>query len=417
MRPNAPREISTTTSSARGRRCGGDARARAIAAPDVDVTGRSTVVVLSAPSKALEPENESLEAKTTRAKNSVIALCARAGVRASHVATSASGAAMACGATELASVEHSSGVTRDASARWIVCADGVDASDVIRELDSVCESVEAGSARVRAVGGALRALAKRASRPFAVVAFDNESRRGLAVRHHRASCVRYGHDENGALVLTIGGTFDDAALDLEELSPGRFVFGHGYVKPMEFGEFWSSARANRAGSPAKSATKCYEPIPRSPLAPKKVQGEVARLAPASADAYAPPAVRAARKAAEERARLEAEVESRRNSEAVDREIAISLQNQERLASALGGALTSALMSAVSRASLSTEQSLLEVSRFHAARAGRQNVEAVSSFYSPAPSDERKSFDTCARVSIDSRRGSVDSRLDRRRAAA
>ena len=401
-----------------------NARARAedaANAPSATSSRAVTACALYAPSKALETSEDARVERSDRAKSAAIALCARGGVIASHVALAASGAVVACGGAS-ARPAGSDAVTRDASERWIVAASGARASEVLSALDSACAG-KTGRELVEAVGAALRE-ATVARRAFAVVAFDNETGRGLAARNGRSDVVKYGYDKDGALVLTLGGDFA-AESTLEELKPGRFVFGHGYVKPMEFGDFWTSARSSRAGSPAKSATGNVMASPRSPLAPKNVDVASPRVA-TSPNAYVPPAMRAALAAAaeEERARAATEAESRRNSEAVDRAIAMSLQNQERLASALGGALASALISAVSRASFASEESLAEVSRFHAARAGRQTVEAISSFYAPSSvaakteiSSRRASVDTCAaRVSVDSRRESMDARLALRRTA-
>ena len=40
-------------------------------------------------------------------------------------------------------------------------------------------------------------------------------------------------------------------VDFSILPSGRFIYGRQYVKPMEFTEFWSTARANRPAVPAK----------------------------------------------------------------------------------------------------------------------------------------------------------------------
>lgn len=380
-----------------------------------------TACALYAPSKALETSEDARIERTNQGTSAAIAMCDRAGITASHVALAASGAVVACGGGS-ASAADEDAVTRDASERWIVAASGAHASTILSALESACAG-KTGKALMEAVSAALRETSA-ARRAFAVVALDNETGRGLAARNGRSDVVMYGFNKDGALVLTLGGDFSSES-GLEELKPGRFVFGHGYVKPMEFGEFWTSARSSRAGSPAKSATGNFTASPRSPLAPKNVQAASPRAA-ASPNAYVPPAMRAARAAAaeEERERAAIEAESRRKSEAVDRAVAVSLQNQERLASALGGALASALISAVSRASFASEESLAEVSRFHSARSGRQNIEAMSSFYAPSSISEKSeitsrnaSADTCAaRVSVDSRRESLDARLTLRRTA-
>jgi hypothetical protein len=124
---------------------------------------------------------------------------------------------------------------------------------------------------------------------------------------------------------------------------------------------------------------------------------------------------------EARAALEAAAAAKRKSEAIDRALAQTLHDEERMASVLGGALASALMKAASRASFAADESMSEISRFHAARVHRQKIEAASSFYAPAPVAAvvasaaqgvlgRGSMDTCARLSSDVRRGSMDNRL-------
>ena len=119
-------------------------------------------------------------------------------------------------------------------------------------------------------------------------------------------------------------------------------------------------------------------------------------------------------------------EARRKSEAIDREIAAALHNQERLVSALGGALASALVKAASRASFANDDSATAALRVHAARQSRRAMETVSSFYAPSPTPAtptptpaptasvvaRASLDACARVSADARRASTDARLHR-----
>lgn len=294
---------------------------------------------------------------------------------------------------------------------WIVAASGTDARAVGTTLAEARASAEGGAARVEAIRDALRRVTtKETTTPFAVIAFDGATKRGFAVRHKDGLRTRYGHDERGALVLALGDDFENGDA-LEELCAGRFIFGHGYVKPMEYGAFWKSAKSTRAGSPAKAAHGEARSVPRSPLGVVKTNAPraVASARASSPNAYVPPARRAA--LAEEKRREE---EARRKSEAVDRALAETLQNQERVASALGGALASALMKAVSRASFSKDESMNEVSRFHAARLSRQNIEAASSFYAPAaPAStaprvaSRASIDSCARLSIESHRESME----------
>lgn len=311
---------------------------------------------------------------------------------------------------------------------WILAAHGCDPAVVAERFARACAS-ETSSRRVEAARATLKDLVGE-FRNFAVIAFDGVTKRGLAARNGGAPTVLYGHDESGALALVLGKK-SLPGFDVAELKSGRFIFGHGYVKPMEFGSFWATARSSRAASPAKSAYGDVTSLPRAarfapngatvPTTPTQTP-TTSGLARASPNAYVPPAMRAVAAAAAAAAKAEAEAaeaaEARRKSEALDRALAQTLHDEERMVSALGGALASALIRASGRTSFAADESIKEISRFHAARAHRQKIEAISSFYAPAvaaPASDvttrRGSLDDCARASMESvRRGSLDSRL-------
>jgi hypothetical protein len=93
---------------------------------------------------------------------------------------------------------------------------------------------------------------------FSVVAFDAIAGRVLAARTANSARVDYGFTQDGSLVACSGFTSatlfpnaGDAALQLTPLPSGRFIFGHRFVKPIEFTNFWASASANRAAAPAR----------------------------------------------------------------------------------------------------------------------------------------------------------------------
>ena len=311
---------------------------------------------------------------------------------------------------------------------WILAAHGCDPAVVAERLARACAS-QTSSRLVEAARETLKDLVGE-SKNFAVIAFDGVTKRGLAARNGDAPTVLYGHDETGALALVLGKK-SLPGFDVAELKSGRFIFGHGYVKPMEFGSFWATARSSRAASPAKSAYGDVTSLPRAarfapngaavPTTPTQTP-TTSGLARASPNAYVPPAMRAAAAAAAAAAKAEAEAaeaaEARRKSEALDRALAQTLHDEERMVSALGGALASALIKASGRTSFAADESIKEISRFHAARAHRQKIEAISSFYAPAvaaPASDvttrRGSLDDCARASMERvRRGSLDSRL-------
>ena len=326
---------------------------------------------------------------------------------------------------------------------WVIASHGAAPEAMVCALEEACARAEGAARRVDATKKALNAIlaANAHGKGFAAIAFDGVSQRGFAVRHKTAPRVTYGHDADGALVLVMGeACAGDVEGDAEraDLRSGRFIFGHGYVKPMEFEDFWATARSTRGASPAKTAYGVAESSPRARVAAKSYAATstttttTSPLKPSSPNAYVPPAVRA-RRAAEEAAEREAaaaaERVARRNSEALDAALAQTLHDNQRMASALGGALASALMKVASRASFASENA--EVSRFHAARAKAPiavaNVQSASSFYSPAAAPAtpnvaaelvRQSFEaSCARLSMDSRRGSIESsRMSLSRAA-
>ena len=317
-----------------------------------------------------------------------------------------------------------------ARGEWMVASHGAEASDVVRALEEACARANAsdgenrGKTRASAVKRALGALidAQAHGRGFAIIAFDQVCERGLAARYKTAPRVTYGHDANGALVLEMGDGAR-ASDECAELCAGRFVFGHGYVKPMEFEDFWATARSTRAASPAKAAFD-VEPRRRAPAA-RASDALSTPLRAASPNAYVPPAVRALR-AAEEAERLAA-LAARRKSEALDAALAQTLHENQRMASALGDALANVLIKVASRASFASENA--EISRFHAARfkapIAVANVQSASSFYAPTISVPtvsedlvRQSFEaSCARLSMESRRASIESsRLSLSRAA-
>jgi len=396
----------------------------------------TTSVVVYAPAKTISGTDDDDDRDDARWRESVRQarrVHAASGATTTADGTTTRGAAMNCGTSSSASSSSSSGrIETRAIGEWLIAAHGIGAKEVVERVERACATATTSAGRVEAMRAATAAMAEASpTRGFAVCAYDGANARGFAARHKRSMAVRYGYDARGALVLTLGGDFADAALGLEELKPGRFVYGHGYVKPMEYGSFWASARSTFAGSPAKSATGDASSRPRaSPTRVVVSNANATMTAPKafkapSPGAYVPPALRARAEALAREEQTAARVEeARRKSEAIDREIAATLHNQERLVSALGGALASALVKAASRASFSTDDAATAALRFHAARQSRRAMETASSFYAPSPtpaalesaaptsSVARASLDACARVSADARRASSDARLHR-----
>ena len=100
---------------------------------------------------------------------------------------------------------------------------------------------------------------------FAFVLYDAAMGRVCAARTANSDPLSYGFAADGTLVAASGLTAadffpegGDAALELTSLPSGRFIFGHRYVKPIEFTQFWSTARTNRASVPARKAVETNE---------------------------------------------------------------------------------------------------------------------------------------------------------------
>jgi hypothetical protein len=202
---------------------------------------------------------------------------------------------------------------------------------------------------------------------FAVVLYDAAAGRVMAARTANSLPLSYGFTADGVLVACAGLTAErlmpGAGMDLTPLPSGRFVFGHRYVKPIEFTKFWGTASANRSAAPARKARRSVDgfaaPARRvstvveesdleaaaaaaanedaAPTASRwgrtgsvgddarewtspatSAAGELATTAPPREGAYVPPARRAAlaaAKKAEEEAKVKAEEEAKKAAKA------------------------------------------------------------------------------------------------------
>jgi hypothetical protein len=258
-------------------------------------------------------------------------------------------------------------------------ADGVTLERFVAAYDATAGSANGDTrARVNAIRDALGDV-HTSSGAFAAVAYDAAVGRVLAARTAGSTPLAYGFTADGALVACAGlreeNLFPDApgAIALTPLPSGRFVFGHRYVKPIEFTSFWATAASNRAAAPARHARQEEAPSRRvsaiveesdladvvdSPESPSRWGTTGGRAdgcaswksaeestGKASAGAYVPPAMRAARAAAEKAAAEKAEAEkavlAAQKAEA-DAQVAKALQAQERVVSSLESALATAV---------------------------------------------------------------------------
>jgi len=121
---------------------------------------------------------------------------------------------------------------------------------------------------------------------FAVVLYDAAAGRVLAARTANSLPLAYGFTADGVLVACAGLTAErlmpGAGMDLTPLPSGRFVFGHRYVKPIEFTKFWGTASANRSAAPARKARRSVD-APRAPARRVSTVVEEADLEAAAAN--------------------------------------------------------------------------------------------------------------------------------------
>ena len=135
-----------------------------------------------------------------------------------------------------------------------------------RLVDAFVRIRDAHRDRPRERASALRAWLKRMhdeEHVFSLALFD-DSARVLAAWTPQSAPLSFGHADDGSAVVvaarprarTLVGTrtldrnrdASSPSLTLAHLPAGRFVYGHGYLKPFEFTDMWASARANRAGA-------------------------------------------------------------------------------------------------------------------------------------------------------------------------
>jgi len=265
--------------------------------------------------------------------------------------------------------------------------------------DSVSDDSNASRRRVCALKKALGDLHAEDG-AFAVVAFDVAAGRVLAARTANAAPLHYGFTQDGALVASGGLTAarlfpdaGDAALRLTPLPSGRFVFGHRFVKPIEFTRFWDTAASNRAAAPARDA--CPDAARAAAGADAAAEGARRRWAAtgsvgdgesrwnatgktappspsplkmASAGAYVPPALRKAREAAAAAAAAAAAVER-------DAQVAKALAAQDLVVSSLGDALAAAVAARAPAARSSLRRAGLRSSTFTLGRVPGAGAEA------------------------------------------
>ena len=111
----------------------------------------------------------------------------------------------------------------------------------------------------RARANALRAWLKRLhdeKHVFSLALFDDSGRAFAAWTPHSAP-LSFGHAADGSAVVIaaaphkrtlVGAGVAGGQINLTHLPAGRFVYGHGYLKPFEFTSLWSTAEGNRGGA-------------------------------------------------------------------------------------------------------------------------------------------------------------------------
>ena len=161
-------------------------------------------------------------------------------------------------------------LTKDRVSLALFSRDGALSAEAL--VDAFVRIRDAHRDEPRARANALRAWLKSmhdVKRVFSLALFDG-SGRVFAAWTPRSAPLSFGHARDGSAVVVaarvgartlVGPNVLHTGLTLAHLPAGRFVYGHGYLKPFEFTDMWASALANRAGAGAARAA-----APRSPAA-------------------------------------------------------------------------------------------------------------------------------------------------------
>lgn len=318
---------------------------------------------------------------TTNNRYSVTSLTARAGVSPSFTCARRGGALQVLGNNTTVQVIERDGLIAALVSPSVTKEQFMQAYDATLPEHDDGENQPEGESRrrVNALKKALGDLHADGG-AFSVVAFDVTCGRVLAARTANAAPLHYGFTQDGSLVACAGFTAKqmfpdagDAALKLTPLPSGRFIFGHRFVKPIEFTRFWDTALSNRSAAPARGiedvndTNDCgAEECQRRRWGKTGSAGDEARrwsidksvavvpLKSAGAGAFVPSAVRKARAAEAAATAKSAEEESTVRPESprtaarkieADAQIAKALVAQEIIVSSLGEALVAAVAKA------------------------------------------------------------------------
>ena len=298
----------------------------------------------------------------------------------------------------------------------------VSVDDVLASYNKAAQSGDANDTRSR-VNALRKALGELHTEngSFAVIAFDAKMGRVLAARTKNSAPLSYGFTADGTLVACAGLTAQamglDASLDLTSLPSGRFIFGHRYVKPIEFTQFWSTAQGNRAAAPARKARRSVDTVPENSV-PAHKWGTTNSEGDGNADwhvhptlhhtksAYVPPALRRAREAAEkaaaekaasERAAEVRPVSPRTQKVEIDAQIAKAVAFQDRM--------VADLVTAVRRASIDTRRGSVEASRKNMVKKSLKSATLSAASWERALATSRAVAQV--RTSVDCARSSMD----------
>ena len=314
----------------------------------------------------------------------------------------------------------------------------VSVDDVLASYNKAAQSGDANDTRSR-VNALRKALGELHTEngSFAVIAFDAKMGRVLAARTKNSAPLSYGFTADGTLVACAGLTAQamglDASLDLTPLPSGRFIFGHRYVKPIEFTQFWSTAQGNRAAAPARKARRSVDTVPENSV-PAHKWGTTNSEGDGNADwhvhptlhhtksAYVPPALRRAREAAEKAAAEKAASEKaaevrpvspRTQKVEMDAQIAKAVAFQDRMVADLVTAYGAVVGTPDAAHRLMDDDETILVFRRGSVEASRKNMvkKSLKSATLSAASWERALATSRAvaqvRTSVDCARSSMD----------
>lgn len=228
------------------------------AAPAYVAPGVRTASALATPTFAVVAPPKRFDATSSDARWTVNSLLGRTGTAPKRSCVAHGGALHVIDDAGVLQVVERDGLILALASDFVTAAELLAAYDATATGNGDGVSDNDTRRRVNALRASLGDIHAKKG-PFALALFDASLGRVLAARTANSVPISYGFTADSTLVACAGLSADNmfpegSALELTHLPSGRFIFGHRYVKPIEFTQFWGTAAANRSAAPARKAS-------------------------------------------------------------------------------------------------------------------------------------------------------------------